>query len=77
MYFTFFFFLWVIFALLDPDPGPATQINADTDPDPQPWSQKTRLSQTEQISIPIFSKLKTFIKRAKKTRRYMARTEDT
>jgi hypothetical protein len=23
------FFLWVIFALLDPDPDPATQINAD------------------------------------------------
>jgi hypothetical protein len=33
-----YFFLWVIFVLLDPDPDPATQINADpdTDPDPKP-----------------------------------------
>jgi hypothetical protein len=29
-----YFFLWIIFALLDPDP--ATQINADPDPDPDP-----------------------------------------
>ncbi len=27
-YFTFLYFLWVIFALLDPNPDPATQINA-------------------------------------------------
>jgi hypothetical protein len=32
-YLSFFLYLWVIFALLDPDP--ATQINAD--PDPQQW----------------------------------------
>ncbi len=28
-FWTFFLFLWVIFALLDQDPDPATQINAD------------------------------------------------
>jgi hypothetical protein len=33
-----FFFLWVIFALLDLDPDPLTRLNPDpdTDPDPQP-----------------------------------------
>ncbi len=32
---SFFLFLGVIFALLDPDTDPAAQINAD--PDPKPW----------------------------------------
>jgi hypothetical protein len=47
----FFYFLWVIFALLDPDPDPYSNYgsgsesngpieygsNTDTDPDPKPW----------------------------------------
>ncbi len=32
-FWTFFLFLWVIFALLDPDPNPLTRLN----PDPKHW----------------------------------------
>jgi len=50
------FFLWVIFALLDPEPDPAFQINADPDPDPQPWlKKKPKLYTGIYISKPLYA----------------------